>query len=89
MSATPGKILVDGVCDVAGEKVFVLKFIQARDPSWVSRPFFARYDPRATWIDDLTPAFGESRFFFEKGPRFHRDATRSPSADRLAPATGF
>ncbi|MDH5674256.1 MAG: lysine 2,3-aminomutase [Myxococcales bacterium] len=65
MSATPGKVLIDGVARVHGERVFVLKFLQARDPDWVGRPFFARYDPDATWFDDLRPAFGEREFFFE------------------------
>lgn len=65
MSCTPGKVLVDGVAEIAGEKVFVLKMIQARDPEWVNRPFFARYNERATWIDDLEPAFGEKEFFWE------------------------
>ena len=41
--------------------------IQARDPSLVGRPFFARYDPRAVWLSDLEPAFG-SRFPFEELP---------------------
>jgi len=67
MSAFPGKVMFDGVAEVAGEKVFVLQFLQARDPSWVRRPFFAKYDPQATWLDDLQPAFGEKRFFFEEG----------------------
>ncbi|MDH4037804.1 MAG: lysine 2,3-aminomutase [Candidatus Krumholzibacteria bacterium] len=66
MSATPGKVLVDGVATVNGEKVFVLKFLQARDPAWVNRPFFAKFDPKATWLTDLEPAFGESEFFFTK-----------------------
>ena len=65
MSATPGKVLVDGVARIKGEEVFVLKFIQARDPRWVGRPFFARFDPEATWLDQLEPAFGEEEFFFE------------------------
>ncbi|MEV0633286.1 KamA family radical SAM protein [Nonomuraea wenchangensis] len=64
MSATPGKVCVDGVMEVAGEQVFVLHFIQARDPSLVGRPFFARYDPEAVWLTDLRPAFGE-RFPFD------------------------
>ncbi|MGA4996355.1 KamA family radical SAM protein [Nonomuraea bangladeshensis] len=64
MSATPGKVCVDGVMEVAGQQVFVLHFIQARDPSLVGRPFFARYDPEAVWLTDLRPAFGE-RFPFE------------------------
>ena len=67
MSATPGKVCVDGVAEVAGEKVFVLHMIQARDPSLVGRPFFAKYDPRAVWLSDLEPAFG-SRFPFEELP---------------------
>src|SRR5256885_1484239 len=45
MSATPGKVCVDGVAEVAGEKVFVLHFIQCRDPELVNKPFFAKYDP--------------------------------------------
>ena len=67
MSATPGKVLVVGTASVHGEEVFVLKFIQARDPAWVGKTFFAKYDTAATWLDDLTPAFGEERFFFEEG----------------------
>ena len=69
MSTTPGKVLVDGVAEIKGEKVFVLKFIQARDPRWVGRPFFARFDAKATWLDQLEPAFGEEEFFFETGLR--------------------
>lgn len=69
MSATPGKVVVEGVANVAGEEVFVLKFLQGRDPNWVGKPFFARFDPRATWLDDLEPAFGEPEFFFEAGLR--------------------
>jgi KamA family protein len=66
MSATPGKVLVDGVATIHGEKVFVLKFLQGRDPEWVGRPFFARYDEKVSWFNELRPAFGESEFFFEK-----------------------
>ncbi len=69
MSAAPGKVVVSGVAELHGRKVFVLQLLQARDPEWVGRPFFARYDPRATWLDDLQPAFGEREFFFEPGLR--------------------
>ncbi len=65
MSATPGKVLVDGVATLNGERVFVLKMIQGRDPDWVNRVFFARFDAQATWLDDLRPASGEPQFFFE------------------------
>jgi KamA family protein len=66
MSAGPGKVQVLGVSEVMGQKVFVLQFLQGRNPDWVARPFFAEYDPEAIWLDDLTPAFGEERFFFEE-----------------------
>jgi KamA family protein len=66
MSATPGKVLVDGVATVGGEKVFVLKLLQARNPEWVGQPFFARFDRSVTWFDGLRPAFGAKRFFFEQ-----------------------
>ena len=64
MSCAPGKVLVDGVTEIEGEKVFVLKFLQGRDPNWTNRIFFAHYDEAASWIDDLKPAFSD-RFFFE------------------------
>lgn len=68
MSAFPGKILIDGVAEVAGQTVLCLQLLQARDPAWVRRPFFAQYDADATWIDQLRPAFGDTRFFFEEEP---------------------
>jgi hypothetical protein len=65
MSAAPGKVVVDGIEEIAGEKVFVLSFLQGRNPNWIKRPFFAKFDPEACWLDDLRPAFGAERFFFE------------------------
>jgi KamA family protein len=65
MSAEPGKVEIQGVAEIRGEKVFVLRFIQGRNPDWVQRPFFARYDEKATWLNQLKPAFGEEKFFYE------------------------
>ncbi|MCA1767398.1 MAG: lysine 2,3-aminomutase [Idiomarina sp.] len=65
MSAGPGKVEIQGVTEIAGEKVFALRFIQGRNPDWVQRPFFAKYNPDATWLHQLEPAFGEEKFFFE------------------------
>jgi KamA family protein len=67
MSATPGKVCVDGVVEVAGEKVFALHMIQARNPALVGKPFFARFDPNAIWLSDLEPAFA-SQFPFDTSP---------------------
>ncbi|WP_433500230.1 KamA family radical SAM protein [Sphaerimonospora sp. CA-214678] len=64
MSATPGKVCVDGVVELFGEKAFALHFIQCRDSDLVNRPFYAKYDPEAIWLDDLRPAFAD-RFPFE------------------------
>jgi KamA family protein len=65
MSAGPGKVEIQGVAHIQGERVLVLRFLQGRNPDWVNRPFFARFDPEATWLDDLRPAFGQRRFFYE------------------------
>ncbi|MDR0296198.1 MAG: lysine 2,3-aminomutase [Prevotellaceae bacterium] len=65
MSDHAGKIQILGISEVAGEKLFVLRFIQGRNPDWVAKPFFAKYNPAATWFDQLEPAFGEKEFFFE------------------------
>jgi len=67
MSAFPGKVAIDGIVTIGGEKVFALQFLQARNPDWARRPFYAKFDPEATWLDDLVPAFGEERFFFQTG----------------------
>lgn len=66
MSCGPGKVQMLGVSEVNEEKVMVLRMLQGRNPAWVNRPFFAQYDPEAIWLDDLQPAFGKERFFFEE-----------------------
>lgn len=79
MSASPGKVEIQGITEIAGEKVFVLRFIQGRNPDWVQRPFFAKYDDKATWLDQLVPAFGEAKWFWQDEYEAIRD-------DRLAAA---
>ena len=65
MSALPGKVSIEGITELYGEKVFVLTLLQARNPDWIKRPFFAKYSTTATWLNDLRPAFGEDKFFFQ------------------------
>ncbi len=65
MSAQPGKIEISGSATINGEEVLVLNFIQGRNSDWVRRPFFAEYDEKAKWLNELKPAFGKKRFFFE------------------------
>jgi L-lysine 2,3-aminomutase len=65
MSASPGKISIAGIEEIAGQKLFALRFLQARNPEWTNRLFFAKYDPNAIWLDDLKPGLGEEKFFYE------------------------
>jgi len=79
MSATPGKVLVDGIAEIQGQKVFVLKFLQARDQNWVNQVFFAEYDEQATWLDQLKPAFGEKEWWFEPTIRAMKEQGWQPA----------
>ncbi len=65
MSASPGKVEIQGVAEVGREQAFVLRFIQARNPDWVQRPFFARFDPEATWLDELQPLDADRPWFWQ------------------------
>jgi KamA family protein len=70
MSAFPGKVRVVGVREIGGERCFVLELLQARDPDLVGRPFFAKFDARATWLTELEP------FSAEDAPLFVRPVAR-------------
>jgi len=58
MSCTPGKIEVTGVQEIMGQPAFILRFLQCRDEEWIGKVFFAKYDPKAVWYDDLEPLDG-------------------------------
>lgn len=64
MSANPGKVQILGTADLGDQKAIVLRFLQGRNPKWVQRPFLAKYDENAIWLNDLKPFVGE-KFFFE------------------------
>lgn len=55
MSATPGKVAVDGIVDLGDERVLALRMLNARDPELIGQPFFARYSDTAAWLDELEP----------------------------------
>ncbi len=80
MSAAPGKVEIQGTATIDGEKIFCLRFLQARNPAWAGRPFFARFDPKATWLDQLEP-LGGGRFFFES--EFDELKSRSDAASAI------
>ncbi len=64
MSTFMGKVNVVDIVEMAYRKVFALQYIQARDPDFARRLFFARFDPEATWFTQLEPAFESERPFF-------------------------
>ncbi len=66
MSALQGKIKIDGMPTIKGKKYIAMSFIQARSADWVKKPFFSEYDEKASWINELKPAFGDKKFFFDR-----------------------
>jgi len=67
MSAYPGKVAIEGVAEINGEKVFILTFLQARISQWCKQPFFAKFDSEVTWFDQLQPIFEDKTLnFFNK-----------------------
>ncbi len=64
MSAFPGKCHFLGVVEIEGKKAFALEYLQARRHDLVRRPFFAAYDPHATWYDQLRPLRAADAGFF-------------------------
>lgn len=64
MSSFPGKCHILGVTEIGGRRAFALEFLQAREPDLVRRPFFAKYDPKATWYDQLEPFSKADEPFF-------------------------
>jgi KamA family protein len=64
MSASPGKVVVDGVVQLDRGSAFALRYLQARDVNLVGRPFHAVFDPVAEWWDELRPYGPSDREFF-------------------------
>ena len=65
MSTNPGKIQILGSAKFNSKKVIELIMLQARNKDMVGKPFFAKYNKKATWIDELEPAGGKSKFPYE------------------------
>ncbi len=56
------KILIDGIAEIGGKKVFVLKVLQASNPLLEGNIYFAAYDETITHFEQLRPALGERHF---------------------------
>lgn len=61
MSATPGKVVIDGEYRSESSRRLALRFLQARDPAIVGEPFTARCEAHASWLTDLDSFEGSPR----------------------------
>lgn len=66
MSTPQGKVQVLDVQELQGEKAFLLRHIQASDTEMILRTFFAVYDEKAEWFNDLKPFRPVDAKFFHK-----------------------
>ncbi|MFO8029988.1 MAG: hypothetical protein R6U28_09015 [Cyclonatronaceae bacterium] len=64
MTSSAGKVSLIGTAEVRGEKVFVLKFNEARNMEWMDRVFLAKYDEEENTIENLEP-YDTDRYFYE------------------------
>lgn len=58
MSTTSGKLVVDGPMGGTDGHALQVRFLQARDPALVGRPFQVTHPPFAVWADQLTASCG-------------------------------
>jgi lysine 2,3-aminomutase len=64
MTSSAGKTSLLGTAVINGEKVFVLKFNEARNMEWMDTTFFAKYDEKENTIEKLIP-FNSEKYFYE------------------------
>lgn len=64
MTSSAGKTSLLGTTTIKGEKVFVLKFNEARNMEWMDTTYFAKYDKKENTIEKLIP-FDSDKYFYE------------------------
>ncbi len=64
MTSSAGKISLLGTAEINGEKIFALKFNEARNMEWMDKVILAKYDEEENTIANLKP-YGASRHFYE------------------------
>jgi L-lysine 2,3-aminomutase len=63
MTSSAGKISMMGTVEIKGEKLFVLKFNEARNMEWIDKVYLAKYDEKENTIEKLKPFDAEKHFF--------------------------
>ena len=64
MTSSAGKTSLLGTTEINGEKVFALKFNEARNMEWMDSVYFAEYDEQENTIEKLKP-FETDKYFYE------------------------
>lgn len=64
MTSSAGKISLLGELELHGEKLFALKFNEARNMEWMDKVYLAKYDAHENTIANLKP-FGTDKHFYE------------------------
>lgn len=64
MTSSAGKTSLMGTTEISGEKVFVLKFNEARNMEWMDSIYFAEYDEKENTIEKLKP-YKADKYFYE------------------------
>jgi tRNA(Phe) wybutosine-synthesizing methylase Tyw3 len=72
-TSSAGKISIIGTTEVKGEKVFVLKFNEARNMKWMDEVILAKYDEKENKIENLKPFEGEKHFYEDELRQIERE----------------
>jgi len=64
MTSSAGKTSLLGTTEINGEKVFALKFNEARNMEWIDEVYFGEYDENESVIEKLKP-YGSDKYFYE------------------------
>jgi L-lysine 2,3-aminomutase len=78
-TSSAGKIAIVGTTEVKGEKVFVLKFNEARNMEWMDEVFLAKYDEHENTVENLKPFEGEKHFFEDELEEIEKEKTEKLS----------
>lgn len=65
MTSSAGKTSLLGTTEINGDKVFALKFNEARNMEWMDRVYFAEFDEKENTIEKLEP-YGSAKYFYEE-----------------------
>jgi L-lysine 2,3-aminomutase len=64
MTSSSGKTSLMGTAEINGDKVFVLKFNEARNMEWMDTTYFAEYDEKENTIEKLKP-YKAKKYFYQ------------------------